>query len=560
RGGERRSRSPIELTGTAAAAAGDDDAVLKRAANDPATHERGEEAMASIEGVPPKRKESIVDIDTGERESKRIKSGDKDEESEEGEVEDQLQAHLDKAPPTITAPSGAPLQTTTTTAIPHAITTLTMSLDPPTYLSSLRNNIRARPIPWDGAVRAGTITEEQLGRIRAVDKVRKELRKRTVEEEVGKYTSLFLGGEGGEKSILEKAARRADVVQQPGFGRWTGYKPRRGHPPPNIHGTHDPPCQGLGHEPQRPASERPSAANPIQIPEHARQEHGQRTPGHRSDGVLVAAAEQTVARAVLGAQRCDCGAADCDFADCGGGVGEWGERGVVVEWWCDGEDGGGGLSFEGAAIGDGLEDEYDVIPLFTQLLRLSPKEKTTRLLVSTLYNLISGNPKSLLPAAALVRLPTLLQNVTGRHLTDPDLIEDLTALSELLEEHTKTQTTFDQYAAEVDSGHLRWSPPHRNTVFWAENARRILEHENGHLPKKLAEIIAKPWDNDKQVLAIVCNDVGCLVKEVPEKRQQLERLGLKTRIMELMAEPDESVRWESLRAVGEWLRYSFETK
>lgn len=87
-----------------------------------------------------------------------------------------------------------------------------MSLDPPTYLSSLRNNIRARPIPWDGAVRAGTITEEQLGRIRAVDKVRKEVRKRTVEEEVGKYTSLFLGGEG-EKSILEKAARRADVVQ-----------------------------------------------------------------------------------------------------------------------------------------------------------------------------------------------------------------------------------------------------------------------------------------------------------------------------------------------------------
>ncbi|KFY64199.1 hypothetical protein V497_01783, partial [Pseudogymnoascus sp. VKM F-4516 (FW-969)] len=218
------------------------------------------------------------------------------------------------------------------------------------------------------------------------------------------------------------------------------------------------------------------------------------------------------------------------------------------------------LSFEGAAIGDGLEDEYDVIPLFTQLLRLSPKEKTTRLLVSTLYNLISGNPKSLLPAAALVRLPTLLQNVTGRHLTDPDLIEDLTALSELLEEHTKTQTTFDQYAAEVESGHLRWSPPHRNTVFWAENARRIFEHNNGHLPKKLAEIIAKPWDNDKQVLAIVCNDVGCLVKEVPEKRQQLERLGLKTRIMELMAEPDESVRWESLRAVGEWLRYSFETK
>lgn len=130
----------------------------------------------------------------------------------------------------------------------------------------------------------------------------------------------------------------------------------------------------------------------------------------------------------------------------------------------------------------------------------------------------------------------------------------------MLDEYTKTQTTFDEYAAEVRSGRLRWSPPHRNPTFWAENARKILESENGELPKKLAEIMQKPWENDKQVLAIACNDVGCLVKEVPERRSQLEKLGLKVRVMELMAEPDESVRWESLKAVGEWLRYSFETK
>jgi V-type H+-transporting ATPase subunit H len=190
---------------------------------------------------------------------------------------------------------------------------------------------------------------------------------------------------------------------------------------------------------------------------------------------------------------------------------------------------------------------------------LSPKEKTTRLLISTLYNLLSSNQTTLLPTATVARLPALLSNLNGRHLTDPDLLEDLKSLNEMVEEYTKTQTTFDQYAAEVRSGHLRWSPPHRSPTFWAENARKILESEQGELPKKLAEIMAKPWDSDKQVLAIACNDVGCLVKEVPEKRTQLERLGLKTRVMELMAEPDETVRWESLRAVGEWLRYSFET-
>lgn len=205
------------------------------------------------------------------------------------------------------------------------------------------------------------------------------------------------------------------------------------------------------------------------------------------------------------------------------------------------------------------DSEYDIILLYTHLLRLSPKEKTTRLILSTLYHLLEKNQKTLLPTAVLARLPALLENLSGRHLTDPDLLEDLQNLKELLDEYTKTKTTFDEYVAEVQSGHLRWSPPHRSTVFWAENARKILEYQNGEIPRKLAEIMQKPWDNDKQVLAIACNDIGCLVKEVPEKRSQLEKVGLKRRIMELMASDDENIRWESLRALGGWLKYSFES-
>ena len=87
-----------------------------------------------------------------------------------------------------------------------------MSLDPPTYLSSLQNNIRARPIPWEGAVRAGTITDNDLKTIKAVDKVRKDQRRQTVEADLEAYQSLILGGSKG-KSVLESAAKRADVVQ-----------------------------------------------------------------------------------------------------------------------------------------------------------------------------------------------------------------------------------------------------------------------------------------------------------------------------------------------------------
>lgn len=87
-----------------------------------------------------------------------------------------------------------------------------MSLDPPTYLSSLQNNIRARPIPWEGAVRAGTITDHDLKTIKAVDKVRKEQRKQTVEDDTQAYQSLILGGDKGN-SVLESASKRPDVIQ-----------------------------------------------------------------------------------------------------------------------------------------------------------------------------------------------------------------------------------------------------------------------------------------------------------------------------------------------------------
>ena len=207
---------------------------------------------------------------------------------------------------------------------------------------------------------------------------------------------------------------------------------------------------------------------------------------------------------------------------------------------------------------DSSHREHDIIPLYIGLLRISPKEKTTRLLLGTLNNLLSSNKDTLMPAAMSARLPDVLKNLQGRHLTDPDLLEDLKSLSGMVDEYTATQTTFDEYAAELRSGHLRWSPAHRSVDFWRDNARRILDEDKGGLVRELAGILAKEWASDKAVLAIGCNDVACLVKEVPERRGQLEKAGLKARVMELMQSGDEAVRWESLRAVGEWLRYSFE--
>lgn len=88
-----------------------------------------------------------------------------------------------------------------------------MFLAPPAYLVTLQNNIRQRPIPWDGAVRSGIITDEQLTRIRAVDRAKKPDTKRSiVEDDIDAYTSLF-AGDAGRPSVLESAAKQPPMLQ-----------------------------------------------------------------------------------------------------------------------------------------------------------------------------------------------------------------------------------------------------------------------------------------------------------------------------------------------------------
>ncbi|KIY03845.1 uncharacterized protein Z520_00536 [Fonsecaea multimorphosa CBS 102226] len=477
-----------------------------------------------------------------------------------------------------------------------------MSLSPPAYLSSLQSNIRARPIPWDGAVRAGNLTEDQLKRIRSVDKVRKEQRKQTIEKDVNSYSSLLVGGTDGG-SVLEKASKRSDIVQYtlvlatdlindaPDLA-----KAILQHPEPYKSFLS---LLNQGNSPEDPipllsatflvnliaisltTSSRPTKRDDEALPQVysylaklvKNQDSGLQDIGvqhmsqllrtKRSKELFWNQRQDTVdplfdiLKKAAGAAKDNdstlwSGNASIRSSDTrfGEGVGLQLMYHVLLVIWQ--------LSFEGELVGEGLEKDEEIVPLYTQLLRMSPKEKTTRLLLATLNNLLATNKETLIATATTARLPALLSNLSSRHLTDPDLLEDLEALKTMLEEYTKNQTTFDEYADEVNSGHLRWSPPHRNPTFWRENARRILEDKSGELPKKLTEILSKGWESDKQVLAIGCNDVGHLVKQVPEQRTALEKLGLKARLLELMGDPDENVRWESLKAVGEWMRYTFD--
>ncbi|KAL8303677.1 hypothetical protein RB597_004902 [Gaeumannomyces tritici] len=478
-----------------------------------------------------------------------------------------------------------------------------MSLDPPPFLASLQNNIRQRPIPWEGAVRANVLTDDQLKRIRAVDKAKPDARRRMVEADLDGYCALFVG-EPGKSSLLESSNSQSnynivrnilvllsdllDAVPPLAKALFRDSDPYRHFLPllAQTSGPDDPipiPLLTSTVLAALAASTRDESPATVQkalpvilsylstltknsdagLQDIGVQQYSLLLYGSKSRRQFWSQRSETVAP-LIDILRTAAGSSNGDSSSLrgslrgssviegsiGGGVGIQLLYHVLLVLWQ--------LSFEAEEVGCDLEEEYNIISLYTQLLKLSPKEKTTRLLVSTLHNLLSANRASLLPVATLARLPGFLATLSSRQLTDPDLLEDLKQLREMVEEYMTTKTTFDEYAAEVRLGHLRWSPPHRSQAFWAENARRILEENNGEVVRQLADIMKKPWDGDKQVLAIACNDVGALVREVPERRSQLERLGLKTRVMELMGEADENVRWESLRALGGWLKYSFE--
>lgn len=86
----------------------------------------------------------------------------------------------------------------------------TMSLDTPKYLAELFSTIRGRSIAWDAQVRAGLISDSDVKKFKAIDKVSKEKQVGAVEKDVDGYALLVLGPQGALKGATD--GERMDVV------------------------------------------------------------------------------------------------------------------------------------------------------------------------------------------------------------------------------------------------------------------------------------------------------------------------------------------------------------
>ncbi|KAK9744001.1 V-ATPase subunit H [Popillia japonica] len=204
-------------------------------------------------------------------------------------------------------------------------------------------------------------------------------------------------------------------------------------------------------------------------------------------------------------------------------------------------------------------NKFNVIPILADILSDSVKEKVTRIILAVFRNLIE-KPEDAQVAKehciAMVQCKVLKQlNIfEQRKFDDEDVSADVEYLSEKLHASVQDLSSFDEYATEIKSGRLEWSPVHKSK-FWRENAQRLNE-KNYELLRILIHHLET--SKDPLVLSVASFDIGEYVRHYPRGKHIIEQLGGKQLVMQLLAHEDPNVRYEALLAVQKLMVHNWE--
>ncbi|ODQ80613.1 hypothetical protein BABINDRAFT_7324 [Babjeviella inositovora NRRL Y-12698] len=194
-----------------------------------------------------------------------------------------------------------------------------------------------------------------------------------------------------------------------------------------------------------------------------------------------------------------------------------------------------------------------VLKVLTGIAKNSIKEKITRLAIAILHNFVAPKSAAYAEAKTKVVKVLLLNNVlplmktfSERRWSDEELVADLAALTETLNNALVSLTSMDEYLLELDSGKMTNSPPHSSEEFWHENVFRFKEN-NFQLFKRLLALLRTDLSSIYNP-QIILNDVTCVVSKIPEASKVVAQTGAKAVIMELMTIGSPEVRYEALKA------------
>ncbi|XP_012516844.1 PREDICTED: V-type proton ATPase subunit H [Propithecus coquereli] len=203
---------------------------------------------------------------------------------------------------------------------------------------------------------------------------------------------------------------------------------------------------------------------------------------------------------------------------------------------------------------------YNIIPVLSDILQESVKEKVTRIILAAFHNFLEKSTERETRqeyALAMIQCKVLkqLENLEQQKYDDEDISEDIKFLLEKLGESVQDLSSFDEYSSELKSGRLEWSPVHKSEKFWRENAVRLNE-KNYELLKILTKLLEV--SDDPQVLAVAAHDVGEYVRHYPRGKRVIEQLGGKQLVMNHMHHEDQQVRYNALLAVQKLMVHNWE--
>jgi V-type H+-transporting ATPase subunit H len=129
------------------------------------------------------------------------------------------------------------------------------------------------------------------------------------------------------------------------------------------------------------------------------------------------------------------------------------------------------LSFNREALTVFTRTDYDLIRLIVRELRRTDKEKVIRVALGTFKNLSDTNED----AVTLMvehKLLEVVDSVSKRVIKDPDVIELLKDVGDVLQSSIKLLSSYEKYLVELNKGQLVAGVTHTE-AFWKENARQF---------------------------------------------------------------------------------------
>ncbi|OIR58718.1 MAG: V-type ATPase V1 subunit H [Amphiamblys sp. WSBS2006] len=196
------------------------------------------------------------------------------------------------------------------------------------------------------------------------------------------------------------------------------------------------------------------------------------------------------------------------------------------------------------------EKAREIVSFSLQLFREVEKEKIARLCVFIFSNLILHGGARTARLLVGTRVGPFVEVVRGKKYGDEELSEEVCFLQKRLSEASISLTTFEEYAAELRTKRLEWSPTHTSTLFWEKNSPRLFEKKK-ELLRILSDIVTQ--EGEAESVAIATHDLGQFVKFCPVGVEAVKEFAIKDKIIRNTQHPDREVRYQSLIAVQKYI-------